>query len=81
MIRNLEKKNNIKKGIYSANYVGIFIDFEHNYIFKKEYFKSNPIKIIRDNIKTGEIYGKGLAGNIISEIELSNKITGDTKKA
>ncbi len=74
---NPEKRKEAKKGIYTSNYVGLFIDFNNKYIYKKEYFKRNHIKIIRDNIKTGETYGKGLAGNIISEIELLNKITGD----
>ena len=75
---NPEKRKDAKKGIYKSSYVGLFIDFENKYIFKKDYYKRNHIKIIRDNIKTGETYGKGLAGNIISEIELLNKITGDT---
>lgn len=74
---NPEKRKEAKKGIYNTNYVGLFIDFNNKYIYKKEYFKRNHIKIIRDNIKTGETYGKGLAANIISEIELLNKITGD----
>ncbi len=74
---NPEKRKEAKKGIYNTNYVGLFIDFNNRYIYKKEYFKRNHIKIIRDNIKTGETYGKGLAANIISEIELLNKITGD----
>ena len=76
-IKNPEKKNNVIKGRYNANYVGLFIHFDSNKILKKEYFKNKQIKIIRDNIKTGETYGKGLAGKIISEIELCNKISGD----
>lgn len=77
LTQNPERKKEAINGIYSANYVGLFIDFDNKYIFAKEYFKNNPIKIIRDNIRTGETYGKGNAGNIISDIELVNTITGD----
>lgn len=77
LTQNSERKKEAINGIYSANYVGLFIDFDNKYIFAKEYFKNNPIKIIRDNIRTGETYGKGNAGNIISDIELVNTITGD----
>jgi hypothetical protein len=77
LIPNGERRVKARDGIYSAKYVGLFLSFNLKYIFEKEYFREIPLKIIRDNVSSNETYGKGIACNILSEMELTNKISGD----
>jgi hypothetical protein len=77
IVPNMHRNPEAVDGILSARYIGLFIDFDDSFIYETEFFQEMPIKIIRDNINSNEIYGSGLACNIISEIELSNKISGD----
>jgi hypothetical protein len=77
LMPNPDYRKDISDGIYSARYIGQYIDFADQNILQTNYYKKMPVKIIRDGVTPNEIYGIGMAGNIIADIELSNKISGD----
>jgi hypothetical protein len=81
LLRNDDWDIDARFGKKACRHMGIYILFEDNFILGKEYFKENPILVVRANKLNGQTYGRSDAANCLSTIKLLNAVTGDAFEA